>query len=391
MSFYNQNLASFSIKDPLTAFGEFCVAEPTPIIQGNFSYSIHADLFKTVLVASGTVSQSNGQAVISSGAAINSSAQIASRKVIHYKSGQGIICRFTAIFSTGVTGNTQLIGPFDSDNGFGFGINGANFSIFSRDAGSDTFVAQSNWNLDTVDGTGESGFNIDITKGNVYSIEFQWLGYGQILYRIENPETGLFIPVHAIKYANTATTPSIRNPSVGFCVESKNTTNDTDIIINTSSYGAFIQGKRILSGLTFGTSNSVTGISSGVETVLFTLRSLDTFNSITNRVPVNMVLFSVAQDTTKPGTFRLYLNGTIGSPTYADIDTDSSTMEKDTAGTLTGGRIIFETVLGRTESKDINLMPLDVQLNKGDTITVTATPGVNSTDAFAALTWIEDV
>ena len=103
-----------------------------------------------------------------------------------------------------------------------------------------------------------------------------------------------------------------------------------------------------------------------------------------------MVLFSVAQDTTKPGTFRLYLNGTIGSPTYADIDTDSSTMEKDTAGTLTGGRIIFETVLGRTESKDINLMPLDVQLNKGDTITVTATPGVNSTDAFAALTWIED-
>ena len=390
MSFYNQNLASFSIKDPLTAFGELFVSEATPIVQGNFTYSIHSDLYATTLVASGTATQANGQAVISSGASTNSSARIASRKVIRYKAGQGILCRFTAIFTTGIAGNTQLIGPFDSDNGFGFGMNGATLSIFSRDAGSDTFVAQSNWNLDKVDGTGQSGFNLDITKGKVYSVEFQWLGYGQILYRIENPETGLFVPVHAIKYTNTATTPSIRNPSITFCIESKNTTNDTAIIINSSSYGAFIQGKRRLSGLTFGTSNSVTGIASGAETVLFTLRSLATFESITNRVPVNLALLSIAQDSTKPGIFRLYLNGTIGSPTYADIDTDSSTMEKDTAGTLTGGRVIFETVLGRTESKDISLIALDIQLNKGDTITVTAIPGVNSTDAFAALTWIED-
>lgn len=46
----------------------------------------------------------------------------------------------------------------------------------------DTKVAQSNWNIDKADGTGPSGFDIDITKIQMAYLDYSWYGAGKIRF-----------------------------------------------------------------------------------------------------------------------------------------------------------------------------------------------------------------
>jgi hypothetical protein len=82
---------------------------------------------------------------------------------------------------------------------------------------------QSSWNIDTCRDEGSlelnyiknpSGFHLDPTKGNVYRIFFQYLGFGTITFCIEQNETDRIIPVHRIKYQNLNSNPSLKNPSM---------------------------------------------------------------------------------------------------------------------------------------------------------------------------------
>jgi hypothetical protein len=52
----------------------------------------------------------------------------------------------------------------------------ANYVICSRTV--DTKVPQSSWNLDKCDGTGPSGFNLDLTKMQMFYIDYSWYGAG---------------------------------------------------------------------------------------------------------------------------------------------------------------------------------------------------------------------
>jgi len=46
----------------------------------------------------------------------------------------------------------------------------------------DTKVAQSSWNIDKMDGTGTSGYNIDLSKMQMFYIDYTWYGAGAIRY-----------------------------------------------------------------------------------------------------------------------------------------------------------------------------------------------------------------
>ena len=93
-----------------TAFGEVLVAQNDPVIQLQFPYNINTTYVGTSTTGSGTVTQSNSLARISSGAASSSSGLLLSLQTIHYNAGQGVSAVFTAIFSTGVANNNQIVG-----------------------------------------------------------------------------------------------------------------------------------------------------------------------------------------------------------------------------------------------------------------------------------------
>jgi hypothetical protein len=110
-----------------------------------------------------------------------------------------------------------------------------------------TFITQSAWNLDPLDGTGPSRMILDKQMGNVYQIGFQYLGFGNAFFSVEDPETGRVVPVHMIKNANSRTTPVLSNPNVSALVSSTNIPGGAgiDVPVRCGSMAGFIEGKRI--------------------------------------------------------------------------------------------------------------------------------------------------
>ncbi len=378
------------ISSPLTAFGDLRTAELTPVVQVDFPYNINTDIVNTTTTGSGTLTQSNSKAVLQTAAATSSSAKLDSIRIAKYRPGQGCLVRFTAIFTTGVANSEQLIGIGDDTDGFFFGYNGATFGVLRKQNGTDNWIAQASWNEDNADNTGTLP-TIDFTKGNVYQIRYQWLGFGAITFSIENPETGEFIEVHRIQYANTATTPSVFNPSLPIMARVENTTNNTNIKLETSSMAAFVEGKVEL----LGPRNSISNTKSAVgttQTNILTIRVRSTFASKATRVPVFVQFFTVSADGAKPVEIQVTKNATLGgSPSYTDVSTNTSVIDYDTAGTtISGGQRFFTVELAKDESRDRSLVGAEVELVAGDTLTFSAAASFSTSDISAACSWIED-
>ena len=73
----------------------------------------------------------------------------------------------------------------------------------------DFIVPQSHFNMDRVDGTGPSGYNVDYTKMQMIGIQWSWYGAGFIDYMLRGSD-GDFIFVHRIRNSNVNTEAYMR-------------------------------------------------------------------------------------------------------------------------------------------------------------------------------------
>lgn len=71
-------------------------------------------------------------------------------------------------------------------------------------------VAQSSWNIDKCDGTGPSGFTLDLTKMQMLYIDYSWYGAGAIRFGFKN-QRGEIIYAHRIPNANLRTEAYMRS------------------------------------------------------------------------------------------------------------------------------------------------------------------------------------
>ena len=65
----------------------------------------------------------------------------------------------------------------------------------------DTLVPQEDWNLDTMDGSGPSGYNIDVTKMQMISVQHTWYGAGFIDFMMRGSD-GNYVFVHRFRNSN---------------------------------------------------------------------------------------------------------------------------------------------------------------------------------------------
>lgn len=376
------------VQFPLTAFRDTRVAEIRAAIGWTFNYNINTDIVSSTTTGSGTVTQSNSKAVLQTGAATSSMAQISTVDALRYSPGLGALIRFTALFTPGVAGSTQLIGIGDESDGFFFGYSGASFGIFRRQNGTDNFTPQSSWNKDTLDGTGASGVLLDITKGNVYSIQYQWLGFGLIEFAIVSP-SGKTILVHRIEYPNSSVDPSIFNPTLPLMAQVENTTNNTNITLETPSGMGFIEGDA---GRALVTRNSALASKSSIATeeAVITIRNKSTFQGKTNRIRIKFDFLSVSTTGTQAVQIKVIQNTTLGgTPSFADVNTSTSVVDFDTAGTTaTGGKTIFSFQMGLQDSVQLFLSSMNILLSPGDTLTVTAS-SLATTGLQVSASWEE--
>lgn len=374
-----------------SAFNEMLTAQPTPVIQLQFPYNvINSAYATTTTTGSGTATASNSFAVMSTTAASSSSATLASRMRLHYQSGQGCSSVFTAIFTTGVTGSSQIIGIGNTQDGFFFGYDPttANFGIMSRRNSVDTWVDQANWNGDTLNGSGASGVTLVPTNGNVYKIQYQWLGFGVIKFYVEKSADGTWILAHTILYPNSTTQTSLINPSLQLWASATNTTNNTAITLKTSSMSGIIEG---VSNSYLDTRNGYNVSNSSITTTIANLLSIQnnsTYNSVTNQV-LAYPNFLVAM-TTGDAILTLYLNPTLGGTnTFTNIGSNSVVSYNTAATITTKGKVLY-TCYCANQFIFIDLNYLNLILVPGDILMLAATSTAGTITVYAGLSWRED-
>jgi hypothetical protein len=247
------------------------------------------------------------------------------------------------------------------------------------------FIPQSTWNADTFT-------DLDQTKGNVFQIKMQYLGFGAIDFSIENPETGKFELAHRIEYSNQNTLPSIRNPTLRAGWLSRNTTNNTSVVIKGASVGIFNEGDLRVTEDPRGSSNSQLSVGLA-QTNILTIRNRSVFGNIRNRAEAIPLSISAFTSGTKGAILELRKNATItGDLDYQYIDKDNSISEiAFDAGTVSDGELLSAVSVG-SASFPIDLTDFGIRLFPNETLTismaVTQTPAADMT---AAIVGVEDL
>ena len=378
-----------------TAFGERRTGIDTPVVQADFVYDVNDAVFNKTATGSGTLTELNGLCTVNTTAAASSGYTVETKRKVRYKDGSGVISRFTAIYTTGVAGSMQLVGIGDADNGLFYGYNGATFGILRRSDTVDNWIPQTTWNQDVMDGTGPTGMTLDTTTGNVFQIQFQWLGFGQIKFFIEDEAAGTFALVHTINYANANTLPHIRNPSFPFHISVLNTSNTTALSVSSASLYIAIEGgvPRVL-GPAFSYVDERTGIT-GTLVPIITLHNKTSYKGQTNKNVAYLTRLSLAADSSsnRPQIITVILNGTLGgTPSFADISTTTSFMEVDTAGTtITGGKELVSFTVGREGPTNLTFQVFEFFLEPDDFFSFCGRTTAGTAEITVAVNWVEDI
>jgi len=375
-----------------SAFGEISSSELTPIIQLEFPYLINPRLLSSATTGGATIGVVTAMANVSVGPTTASSGLLQSIKTVKYRAGQGIECQFSALYTTGVASTVQEIGILGITDGFAFGFDGADFGILHRNDGTDTWTATTNWNVDKADNSGVLPV-LDPTKLNAYKISFG--GYnGAFSFDIQDPITGFYIPVHRIKYSNANTIPAFGNASLPFCVATNNIGTTETLTINCSSALCSVQGS-IFGGaqdtaLTNAFSNTFTGVNTTIDNV-FTLRTKTSFGGSPSKVEVLIKRISIGTDGNGIVIVEVFQNGTLTTPSFVDVDATSSIMETDIVGTsLTGGDLVFSTVVQKADASSQSVVELNIVMAPGDTLSFAARTFASTNDVTIVANWSED-
>lgn len=258
-------------------------------------------------------------------------------------------------------------------------------------APTETFTAQTSWSEDKAAGA-QTLPNLTFTNGNVFEIRAQWLGFGANEYYIEDPPTGRFVLVHREEYANANTNPSLDNPTLPMCMAASNTSNTTDIVLQSSSMMGAIEGKDIEEGIV----NNITAEDTGTgttETPIFSVHNHTIYQSKINRIRIELTTFTASIDSTtanKPSTIRVRLNPTLTGASFSAVDANTSVVRTDVAATaVSGGDKIFAQIITEGAAPVIDFTKIVNKLNPGETVTVSLESSSGNVDSVISMNWKE--
>lgn len=175
----------------IDAFGRQRVSLSNSLFDSKFRFDLLPALYDRTITGTGTVTyQGNEKCArldvtnVGIGRAL-----MRSHQTFLYRAAQSMQIDIS-LCSGAITANTvKRYGYFDDNNGIIYQVGSTDLRFILRTATSGAVsdanaVSQSNWNLDTLNGTGgtanPSGFTLDVTKTQILVIDYQFLGVGRV-------------------------------------------------------------------------------------------------------------------------------------------------------------------------------------------------------------------
>ena len=389
------------------AFGRQRVSNPLTLFDSSHRYAEN-DLFNKDITgtASSTFNADQGLVELNVGTASGDQIIKESNKVFAYQPGKSLLIMNTLVMDTAKTNLRQRVGYFGEENGFYIEQDDATVNLVKRSkiTGSvvNTEIAQSSWNGDKLDGTGASGYTLDLTKSQILWMDMEWLGVGNV--RIGFIINGTFIVCHTFQCANILDSTYITTASLPIRYE----------ITNTGTVASASQLKQICSTVISEGGYELRGRQEAIGTVItspYTLTTAGTYYPLASirlkaaRLDAIAILTALSILGTGNGivyNWEVAAGGSVTGGTWVSGGASSSVEYNitGTAYTIGTGRILASGFFNSTNQSSPNIDILKEALFKFqlERNTFTSTPEVltiilsadtNTQDAYATMDWEE--
>jgi hypothetical protein len=396
----------------LDAFGRLRVSNPVTLFD---SKAVHQDnsllWFTKITNNSGNAASAWDADEAAVGLTVDASDVIIrqSKLYVPYQPGKSQMLLQTFVGGSPQTGFSQKLGMFDADNGIFFETSGLQLRMVTRSNATgtpaDTIIAQEDWNIDPLDGTGDSGKTIDVTKSQIFVMDFEWLGVGKS--RMGFVIDGAYHYAHQFLNTNNLANVYMSTPDLPVRYE---VSGGSDIAGPTSlsaicSMVASEGGLQNQSTETFSAGNESSLITVSTDEIpIFSIRPRALFNGITNRVHVDLAHLSVFSE---DGAcyYNVHWGASLDNASWIDVNSDYSSMQLDRTATLASAGIVMDggfvagaKTAGDSDFKETDMalpFALDIDGNHPtspltDSLTVTAIRvGATNTDVSAHISWRE--
>jgi len=381
------------------AFSRSRVSNPLSIFDVQHQYNTQPLIWDDTLDNGGTITHLPDESAVrmrvttADGDAVTRQ----TKEYFRYEPGKSQLIFITGILGAQKTGVVQNIGYFDDENGMFFQMTDAGVNpglrIIRRTNTSGGVVnevtPQVQWNIDTADGSGASGFNIDASLVQTFVIDLQW-GIGRIRYGFM--QGGQIIYVHGDTTANESSVPLTTTANLPLTYQITNiaaTAGNTDMKQICSS--VITEGG--ISGLAFpfSANNDSTPISVITRRAILTIRPKSTFNSITNTGLIVPNTFSVLS-VTESVFYEIVYDGTLGgAPSFSSVSSNSLVESDVATTTIAGGEVILSgyASLGTGVSLGGGELLSKLPFSAGSVLSLVVTSLGGATDMFGSFNWTE--
>ena len=317
------------------------------------------------------------------------------RRRFNYQPGKSQLALITFVLGAAAAGITREVGLFDDRNGLFLRQNSTSAYFVRRTyatgAAVDTAVAQADWNVDQLDGTGPSGITLDLSKSQILFTDFEWLGVGRV--RMGFVVDGAFIVAHEFLNANSLDVVYMSTPNLPVRYQITNSGAGAAATLEVICCSVMSEGGQEEIGTNVGVDNGTTQVSANTGGTTYPLVGVK-LRSGYEGVTVIPKAISVLATTNDDILWSLQFNPTItGTFTYADVT--NSAIQRALGDTATVSTPGFVLQSGYAEaSQAIGVTASDIALGSKidgtlDAIVLCATPlgtGAVNADIFGALT-----
>lgn len=389
------------------AFGRLRVSSPLTLFDSQHRYQINDKWNYVTSGGAATVYDTNGSLVnLNTNLASGSQVVCETKRVMPYQPGKSLLIYSTFTMTNVQANQRQRVGYFGAQNGIYFEMNGttANFVLRSYITGSvvETRKSKGTWNVDNLDGTGPSGYNLsNFSNSLIFYTDIEWLGVGDV--RVGFVLDGKYVHCHTFKntpvggspisgtYMTTACLPlRYEITNTGTVTASGNLKQICNSVISEAGYEGF--SRRYNADLGTNSKRLVD------DDVLYPVISLRLASGRLDSVIIPSNLNAIVTSN-QDVQYRIVLNPTLVSGTSwvthyngnVQYDTSSLGIVSGTGTNVIGGYI---NKMGSLDVSSIN--QFNFQLGRtingvSDVFTVAMAAPTANTDVLADLSWFEIV
>ena len=166
------------------AFGRLRISTPFTVFDSQHRY-VDNGKWDTVTANDGSIAHVAAESVINLSVTPTTNSEVIreTRRVMPYQPGKSLLIMSTFAMANPTLNLRQRVGYYGNDNGIFFENDGEFNYIVLRTASlatSEIRIRQDEWNGDRFDGSGYSGRTLDVSKTQIFWIDIEWLGVGDV-------------------------------------------------------------------------------------------------------------------------------------------------------------------------------------------------------------------